>query len=270
MTESTETSEWWGRHLEVLADHERRVGDALEGRLRFATTLFGVVAGGGPLILRVTGWWSEMSWFVAFLVGSGLFAAAGAALVAVAGLAPMDGRRWRAGTLARWLHDRGEAGPPLNAVAGLLPEAPGRWRDVHRRARRTRADLPDRLRAAMDTEDPPARSLASSPAGRAVLVTFLKDTLQVDLGWWLAPAGDTEAADRLVETRLRLVLWWWLQRQVAAARARLLRVSLGAGTAAAGLLLAGGLVFVAGWWLLLLLPVALVIGGVRLLRSISE
>ncbi len=248
MAPHPDAAAFWDRQLEQAAGHERDLARRHD-RIGLALTVLGGVGSAGlALAMQAAGTWAALGTLADLLVAFGLLVAALAAGVSGVGLTPMDGRGWRPGSLPAWVRDRSRLGLQVEALAGLFPDRDDDWRSTLRRASRVRDDLPGKIRAALEARE--GSTVATSPDARRILADWLGAALHADLAWWLEPADDTPDSIRAVETRIRLVFWFWAQRQVAEARADGIRLALRLGTWAAGLVASAFAVHLLGWWIL--------------------
>ncbi|MBN1336613.1 MAG: hypothetical protein JXB39_11700 [Deltaproteobacteria bacterium] len=250
MNPHPDAATFWEHHLEQAADDER----ALAHRHDRVGLALAAIGGGGSvataLVMQAAGTWGALGGLADLLAAIGLLLAALAAVVAGAGLAPMDGRTWRPGSLAAWIREQARRGFQVEALAGLFPDRADDWRPTLHRASRVRDDLAAKVRAAREAgEGTPS---ATSPDARRVLAEYLEAVFHTDLSWWLEPASDTPEAVRRAEARVRLVFWFWTQRQAAQSRAEMVRFTVRLGTWGAAFLGCAFAVHLLGWWILLL------------------
>ncbi len=252
----------WAPHIEALIDHERGLQRSFTLRATIMALVATSIALGGPLLMAGTRWWGGMGWAPAVLLALAFAAALASAAVAWLALAPMEGRGWRPHTLTCWLHQKASQGLNMDLLGGVLPSRTAAWRENLRQARRMAPDLSAKVRAAVRRADLDPHEAHRCPEARSLVAAWLRDSLGADLSWWLDP-GDSEQGDRQAATRLRLVFWLWLHRQVAQALADMIWLAIKLGVLAFFLVLAALVLHWLGWWLLSLLPLA---GGLLVLR----
>ena len=248
MKEGT-AARYWEEHLATLAAHERSLFALQEHRAQILAGLCGSIVAGSVAWLSTIHWWEQASFVSEVLVAGGLLGILLAAAVFWLTLTPMEGRRFRRRSLAERAYSLTRALQGGSLLSGrFLPST-----TVSRQARRLAEDLAADARQATDTDGLGATDLALSPTARARLADWLKDTVRTDLGWWLDGQPDQPEERRQMEARIRMVFWFWANRQVSEAKAEMVRTGISIATWAVLLLALAGVVNLLGWWLLLLL-----------------
>ncbi len=260
---SLEAAAWWERHLESLAAHERDLGRLSERRAGAMALSWALITLGLPILLGLTHWWAALGALATVLMTMAILLALAASLIFWAAQAPLDGRRFRGGSLASWLHGLATGGGPLRHLQGFLPTRSWVWRENLRRARRTRPELSAKVHGALEQGELEPVPTAASDDARLLLCEYLQQVVGSDLSWWLEPGSDDAADIRRSETRVRQVFWFWLNRQAAQLRADLLAMGMRTGQLAVLLLVSALAVHLIGWWLLPLLLLAVGIYGAK-------
>lgn len=233
---------WWEDHLQKLAHGEHHRALIQERRAQ-------VLAGGtgsavvGGLALYDAGWVRLSDSLSLGAAGLGVLGLVLAFLVFGMSFWPMEGRKFRAGSVEEWFFGTLSDG---NGWLGWLVGAP---RVPHRES-----VLSFQVQQAIKEEGHAEgnEGRAASAHARRLVAEFLHHAVKTELSWWLTPENESEAARRVVDVRYRLVFSWWAARQVGRVKADLVR----AGLRLCGLsvaLIALALVWEAlGWWVLLI------------------
>lgn len=240
-------AKYWEQHLASLAEHERSLYSLQEQRAQILAGLCGSLAAGGTAWLTTIGWFDRAGTAAQILMFTGLLAVLVAAAVFWLTLSPMEGRRFHRGSLTDHVHRMARTYQE-GGLQGFFRSAVDQ--DA-RRARRLSENLAAEARAAAEAEGLKPADLALSPAARSHLVDWLKNTVRSDLRWWLELDNDTPEARHDVEARVRMVFWFWTNRQVAEAKAEMVRTGISIGAWSVVLVTAALVTHLLGWWMLL-------------------
>jgi hypothetical protein len=238
---SMDPARWWEEHLQELTETERRANVRQEHRAHILTGACSTAVA-GLLASKEAGWLVLNGSLSSSLGGLGLLCLVGAALVFMLVFWPLEGRRFREGSIeerAFLLLSDGKSWPGWLLGARSEPHQ--------------EAELSKRLAHLHKSEEVGLHERAHHHKTRELVAEFLKESLKTDLSWWLTPEGERHSVD----IRYRLVFAWWASRQAARLKADLIRAGLRLVVYSVGaLLLAVGLEFW-GWWSLLFLVVPL-------------